>query len=94
MVVVVDPRHTSQRCSRCGHTARNNRRSQSVFICRQCGYHLNADLNGARNIAAAYRASGGRSAVGGLLVRAAYRVHPIAPCIEVSCRLSPKCDRC
>jgi putative transposase len=27
-VVTVDPRHTSQKCSCCGHTARNNRRSQ------------------------------------------------------------------
>lgn len=66
-VVAVDPRHTSQACSRCGHTARNNRRSQSVFICRQCGYSLNADLNGARNIAAKYRAGGGISPAGGLL---------------------------
>jgi IS605 OrfB family transposase len=65
-VVAVDPRHTSQACSRCGHTARNNRRSQSVFICRQCRYQLNADLNGARNIAAKYRAGGGRSPAGGL----------------------------
>jgi putative transposase len=65
-VVAVDPRHTSQACSRCGHTARNNRRSQSVFICRQCGYHLNADLNAARNIAAKYRAGGGTSPAGGL----------------------------
>lgn len=66
-VVAVDPRHTSQACSRCGHTARNNRRSQSVFVCRQCGYSLNADLNGARNIAAKYRAGGGISPAGGLL---------------------------
>jgi IS605 OrfB family transposase len=65
-VVAVDPRHTSQRCSCCGHTARNNRRSQSVFICRQCGFHLNADLNAARNIAAKYRAGGGTSPAGGL----------------------------
>jgi IS605 OrfB family transposase len=65
-VVAVDPRHTSQRCSCCGHSARNNRRSQSVFICRQCGYHLNADLNAARNIAAKYRAGGGTSPAGGL----------------------------
>ncbi|HEX9374524.1 MAG TPA: transposase [Roseiflexaceae bacterium] len=65
-VVAVDPRHTSQACSRCGHTARNNRRSQSVFICRQCGYQLNADLNAARNIAAKYRAGGGTSPAGGL----------------------------
>src|SRR6266498_273009 len=64
-VVAVDPRHTSQACSCCGHTARNNRRSQRVFMCRQCGYHLNADLNAARNIAAKYRASGGRTPAGG-----------------------------
>lgn len=65
-VVVVDPRHTSQACSRCGHTARNNRRSQSAFICRQCGYQLNADLNAARNIAAKYRAGEGMPPAGGL----------------------------
>ncbi|WP_220200237.1 zinc ribbon domain-containing protein [Ktedonospora formicarum] len=45
MVERVDPRHTSQTCSRCGHQTRNNRRSQAVFHCRSCGYHLNAALN-------------------------------------------------
>src|SRR6266566_5490162 len=49
-VVKVDPRHTSQRCSRCGYQTRNNRRSQSLFHCRSCGYQLNADLNAAQNI--------------------------------------------
>src|SRR5712691_7578729 len=49
-VVKVDPRHTSQTCSRCGHQARNNRRSQSLFLCRKCGYCLNADLNGSYNV--------------------------------------------
>ncbi len=65
-VVAVDPRHTSQMCSCCGHTARNNRRSRSVFICRQCGYHLHADLNAARNIAAKYHASVAIRDTGGL----------------------------
>jgi len=65
-VAGVDPRHTSQTCSCCGHRARTNRRSQSVFKCQQCGYHLNADLNAARNIAAKYRAGGGISPAGGL----------------------------
>jgi IS605 OrfB family transposase len=67
-VVAVDPRHTSQACSRCGHTARNNRRSRALFVCRACGYSLHADLNGARNIAAKYRAEGDISAFGGLSV--------------------------
>ena len=65
-VVAVDPRHTSQACSRCGHSVRNNRRSQSVFKCRKCGYQLNADLNAALNIAAKYHAGGGISPAGGL----------------------------
>ena len=67
-VVAVDPRHTSQACSRCGHTARNNRRSRDLFVCRVCGFSLHADLNGARNNAAKYRAEGGIAAFGGLNV--------------------------
>lgn len=67
-VAGVDPRHTSQQCSRCGHTARNNRRSRGLFVCRACGFSLQADLNGARNIAAKYLASPGISGAGGLPV--------------------------
>jgi putative transposase len=64
-VVAVDPRHTSQACSCCGHTARNNRRSRGRFVCRSCGFELHADLNAARNIAAKYHASLGTSGTGG-----------------------------
>ncbi len=49
-VVKIDPRHTSQTCSKCGYQARNNRRSQSLFLCRACGYCANADWNAAKNI--------------------------------------------
>ncbi|PZA06033.1 MULTISPECIES: RNA-guided endonuclease TnpB family protein [unclassified Meiothermus] len=64
-VVGVDPRHTSQTCSRCGYVHRSNRRSQSRFLCRACGFELNADLNAARNIARKYLAGGGMPAAGG-----------------------------
>ncbi len=56
-VVKIDPRHTSQTCSRCGHQARNNRRSQALFRCRNCGYCLNADLNASYNIRDKYVSS-------------------------------------
>lgn len=46
----IDPRHTSQRCNKCGHTEKANRKSQSVFACKSCGHTANADLNGAGNI--------------------------------------------
>ena len=67
-VAGVDPRHTSQTCSCCGHQARNNRRSRGRFVCRVCGFELHADLNAARNIAAKYHADGGKAPVGGLPV--------------------------
>jgi IS605 OrfB family transposase len=59
LVVFIDPRHTSQTCSCCGHQHRSNRRSQSLFKCRSCGFILNADLNAARNIRAKHLGSFG-----------------------------------
>ncbi len=41
-VITVDPKYTSQRCSKCGHVAKENRLTQSKFKCVACGY---ADLN-------------------------------------------------
>lgn len=48
---VVDPHYTSQRCSNCGYIAKHNRKNQSTFVCRSCGFSANADHNGAINIA-------------------------------------------
>jgi len=49
MVVTVNPRHTSQACSRCGYTSKANRKG-AWFKCGQCGFQLDADLNASRNI--------------------------------------------
>ena len=56
-VVLVDPRHTSQECSTCGHIAKANRQSQAVFSCTRCSYTTNADYNAALNIRARARVS-------------------------------------
>lgn len=48
-VALVDPAYTSQMCSSCGYTARNNR-SRGTFACRRCGFVANADVNAAVNI--------------------------------------------
>jgi IS605 OrfB family transposase len=58
-VIEEDPRHTSQRCSRCGHTERKNRQAHAVFQCRVCAYTVHADLNAARNLAAKGACSSG-----------------------------------
>jgi IS605 OrfB family transposase len=58
-VIEIDPRKTSQTCSRCGHCERGNRPRQAIFRCKACGYMIHADLNAARVIAA-----GGASSVG------------------------------
>jgi putative transposase len=49
-VVAVDPKNTSRQCPECGHIDKNNRKSQSVFHCIQCGHEANADVNAAINI--------------------------------------------
>jgi len=57
----VPPAYTSQRCSACGHTAKESRESQAAFRCVACDFACNADVNAARNIAAghAVKARGG-----------------------------------
>lgn len=49
-VIKVDPRYTSQRCSRCGHIAKENRKTQELFECVNCGFKCNADYNASQNI--------------------------------------------
>ncbi|MDQ1027963.1 putative transposase [Streptomyces umbrinus] len=49
-VVYVDPAYTSQECSQCHHTARNNRPDQARFACRSCGFVEHADHNASHNI--------------------------------------------
>lgn len=46
----VNPKHTSQTCPDCGHVSKENRKSQSLFVCQACKYTANADFVGAVNI--------------------------------------------
>lgn len=48
-VVLVDPAYTSQNCHVCGE---RGHRDALIFSCSACGFVGDADLNGARNIAA------------------------------------------
>ena len=50
-VKFVNPKYTSQRCSRCGYINEENRKRQDRFRCVECDYEANADINAARNIA-------------------------------------------
>ncbi|MFG3442919.1 RNA-guided endonuclease InsQ/TnpB family protein [Nonomuraea sp. NPDC047897] len=49
-LIAVDPRNTSRTCSRCGHCAKDNRRTQAAFACTACGHTAHADVNAATNI--------------------------------------------
>jgi IS605 OrfB family transposase len=66
----VDPRYTSQKCSKCGHIERGNRPTPSKFRCKKCGFECHADLNAAINIRADF------------LKRRAAVNPPIAVCLE------------
>jgi len=49
-ILAIGESWTSSTCSRCG-SYRTTRPNQPTFICNNCGYQVNADLNGAKNIA-------------------------------------------
>ena len=49
---VVSPRNTSRKCSSCGYTNEDNRKTQSSFSCVNCDHSENADKNAAKNIMA------------------------------------------
>ena len=48
--VAVDPAHTSQDCSSCGHRRTNLTLADRTYHCPACGLVLDRDLNAARNI--------------------------------------------
>lgn len=50
LVVVVDPRNTSRQCPSCGYIAKANRKTQSKFLCIDCGFSGLADYIAAINI--------------------------------------------
>lgn len=56
-LVEVPAAYTSQRCSRCGHTAKENRPTRDRFACVGCSLETGADDNAARNILAAGQAA-------------------------------------
>ena len=48
----VPAQYTSQACNKCGHVAKENRKTQANFECVACGHRDNADINAALNILA------------------------------------------
>lgn len=50
-VIKVDPKFTSQRCSKCGYIDKENRKTQATFKCIHCDYTTNADYNASQNLA-------------------------------------------
>jgi len=65
-VVLIDPRYTSQRCSKCGFADKSNR-NKGAFHCTTCSFHNSSDLNASINI----------SQIGKILFEQAVVNHPI-----------------
>ena len=47
---LVKPHYSSQECSSCGYTSKDNRKSQKEFCCQKCEHEENADINAAKVI--------------------------------------------
>jgi putative transposase len=50
VLVAVAPHNTSRTCPCCGSVSQENRLTQALFLCVNCGYTNNADVVGAINI--------------------------------------------
>lgn len=51
MVIVVNPKYTSQTCPKCGHIEKANRDKKThIFKCKNCNYQSNDDRIGAINL--------------------------------------------
>ena len=50
LTMFVPAAYSSQKCSCCGFTHKDNRVSQSRFICQDCGFECNADFNASINV--------------------------------------------
>jgi putative transposase len=72
--------YTSQACNTCGQVARESRESQPSFRCVACGHQAHADVNAARNIAAAGQVVAAREGLGspGPLNREPPTLRPVA----------------
>jgi putative transposase len=57
LLVPVSPQNTSRKCPACQHTSAENRKTQTKFVCVECGFSANADWVGAVNIKEAGLAS-------------------------------------
>lgn len=50
-LIAVDPKYTSQKCPKCGHTEKKNRNKKlHLFCCKTCNYKSNDDRIGALNL--------------------------------------------
>jgi putative transposase len=49
-ITYVNPAYTSQQCSVCYHTEKDNRKTRENFVCLCCGHKALADINAAKNI--------------------------------------------
>jgi len=60
-VAYVDAKYTSQKCRKCKHISKENRKTQATFECVKCGHKENADLNASKNILNAYLEAEGQA---------------------------------
>ncbi|WP_175691803.1 RNA-guided endonuclease InsQ/TnpB family protein, partial [Burkholderia anthina] len=49
-LVAVPPQNTSRTCPCCDHVSADNRQTQALFACVECGFEENADVVGAINV--------------------------------------------
>jgi len=89
--IEVDEAYTSQTCSICGDISKNNRKHRGLYVCKKCGFVVNADVNGALNILKVAEESAVRRILSSGCVNQPVRIRVVsfrqtpheAPCVSV-----------
>lgn len=77
--VRVNEAYSSQTCSHCGQVRKANRKHRGYYICKACGYKVNADVNGSVNILKKYLRDFMSRSIGILAMPSVKRIGNVCP---------------
>ena len=78
--VMVNEAYSSQTCSNCGTVRKSNRKHRGLYVCKTCGYTINADVNGAVNILKKYLQDFLSRSIGVVAMPSVARLRNVVPC--------------
>jgi len=71
--------YSSQTCSQCGQVRKANRKHRGLYVCKACGYKVNADVNGSSNLLKKYLRDFLSRSIGSVALPSVARITNVCP---------------